>query len=280
MTVRKTLVNYKIKHISGPGQKANTRARAVIDRFKSKINLSASKYKAARHALQLLDEDGSQTLRLVNVNWSHCFQPLTNQDLVFLNEDPEEEEDEEPSTATRSVTRKRKRREEQLGEGHRTAGWIWRMPSWNPDQAASSPDSDPFHATVRIEWAKTKARSERWQEEVILLSEEMRRAVVDMEWRAQQWTNRVNARPNVSPDLLQGLMAYAYKQADIQTRLAASYAKKWIPVLKHHGFDYSFASQYETADMNDPKGKRKAGSRQEIYVEPESEWETDDEHLD
>ena len=84
LTVRKTLVNYKIKHISGPGQKANTRARAVIDRFKSKIDLSASKYKAARHALQLLDEDGSQTLQFFNVDCSHCFQPLTNQDLVFL----------------------------------------------------------------------------------------------------------------------------------------------------------------------------------------------------
>lgn len=33
LTAKKTLVNYKIKHVSGPGQRANTRARAIIDCF-------------------------------------------------------------------------------------------------------------------------------------------------------------------------------------------------------------------------------------------------------
>ncbi len=54
LTVKKRLITYKIQHISGPGQKANTCARAIIDRFKSKIDLTADKYKASRHARVLL----------------------------------------------------------------------------------------------------------------------------------------------------------------------------------------------------------------------------------
>lgn len=109
LTVKKYLVNYKIKHISGPGQKANTHARAIIDRFKSKIDFSANKYKAARHALESLDQDGSKTAKLFNINWSHRFQRLTTQDMVFLNEEADESEDKGPSGATQGSTRKRKR---------------------------------------------------------------------------------------------------------------------------------------------------------------------------
>lgn len=115
LTVKKYLVNYKIKQVSGPGQKANTCAKVIIDRFKSKINLSADKYKAAHHALESLDQDGSKTSQLFNINWSHHFQRLTTQDMVFLNEEADESEDEGSSGATRGGTRKRKRQEEQLG---------------------------------------------------------------------------------------------------------------------------------------------------------------------
>ncbi len=279
LTVKSRLITYKIQHVSGPGQKANTRARAVIDRFKSKIDLSADKYKAARHALESLDQDGSKTAELFNINWTSRFQPLTNQDLVFLNEDPDDSDEEGPSRATRGRASKRRRQEGQLGEGHRMSSWIWRLPAWKVDQTSTNSDSDPFNATVRMEWAKTKARAERWQEEVNLLKEEMCRAIEDMEWRAQQWNTRVNARPNVPPDLLQGLMAYAYKQADIQNSFAAGYARRWVPILKCHQFDYTFASRYEVTGIHDPKGKQKAGNRNEVYVGLESEWETDDEHL-
>ncbi len=280
LTVKKTLVNYKIQHVSGPGQKANTRARAIIDRFKSKIELSAIKYRAACDALASLDQDGTQTMELFHVNWSHRFKTLTRQDMIFLNEDADDSEEEGSSRARQGGARKRKRQEEQLGEGHRSPGWIWRMPKWNSDQADEVSAKDSFNVSVRIEWAKTKARAERWQEEVILLREEMRRAIVFMEWLAKEWTLRAINRPNVSPELLQGLVAYAYKQANVQTSFAAGYARRWIPILKHHGFDFSFASKYETDDMHTSKGKQKANNRQEINVEPESDWESDDENLD
>lgn len=108
----------------------------------------------------------------------------------------------------------------------------------------------------------------------------MCRAIDYMEWKAQQWTLQTNNLPNVSPDLLQGLMAYAYKHADVQTSFSAGYAKRWILILKNHEFDFSFASKHETSDMPSFKGKGKENNRQEINVDPVSDWESDDENID
>jgi hypothetical protein len=40
---------------------------------------------------------------------------------------------------------------------------------------------------VRVEWAHAKAWKMRWQEEVELLQEEMRRTLQYLEWQAVWW---------------------------------------------------------------------------------------------
>lgn len=108
LTIMKTLVNYKIQHVSGPGQKANTCAQAIIDWFRSKIELSATRYRAAHEALASLDQDGPQTMPLFHINCSHHFKALTSQDMVFLNEDADDSEEEGSSRAVQCGARKRK----------------------------------------------------------------------------------------------------------------------------------------------------------------------------
>lgn len=81
------------------------------------------------------------------------------------------------------------------------------------------------------------------------------------------------------PDLLQGIAAYAYKQADLQTTFAASHAQKWAPILRHHAFDISFVSKYEIKDRQDTKGKKKVTSALNNYDVFITEWESDDENL-
>lgn len=75
---------------------------------------------------------------------------------------------------------------------------------------------------LRLEWFKARARSMRWIEEVVLLLEEMRRVAAYCGWKANWWLERVNARPDISPELAEGLSAYAHKQAsmflDLQLR--------------------------------------------------------------
>jgi hypothetical protein len=82
-----------------------------------------------------------------------------------------------------------------LGEGRRTLSWIW----FTVSDDENSPDMHEGEQTItslgelvtdkalvnpalRVEWAKSKVRASRWHEEVMLLEEEMRRAIVYSHW--------------------------------------------------------------------------------------------------
>jgi len=43
---------------------------------------------------------------------------------------------------------------------------------------------------MRVEWAKTKARADRWHEEVLLVSEEMCRVLYFFQWKAEWWASQ------------------------------------------------------------------------------------------
>jgi hypothetical protein len=80
---------------------------------------------------------------------------------------------------------------------------------------------------LQCEWAKSKARVERWTEEVQLVTEEMRRVVSFLEWKADWWTKQGNAHTEVRPDVADGILAYSAKQAYINHALAASFKDRW-----------------------------------------------------
>jgi hypothetical protein len=89
-------------------------------------------------------------------------------------------------------------------------------------------------SALRVEWAKAKARADRWEEEVILLDEEMRRVLVFCGWKNTWWKEQIANRPEglagVSSELAEGLSAYAESQAAMETALAMSFAGKWKAV--------------------------------------------------
>ena len=58
---------------------------------------------------------------------------------------------------------------------------------------------------LRVEWAKSLARKLRWTEEVEILQEEMRQVIAYSKWCATWWEQRINARPGLTLDLLEGL---------------------------------------------------------------------------
>jgi len=43
---------------------------------------------------------------------------------------------------------------------------------------------------LRIEWCKARARAHRWQEECLLLREEMSRVILSFQYSARQWIER------------------------------------------------------------------------------------------
>lgn len=69
---------------------------------------------------------------------------------------------------------------------------------------------------LRIEFCKSKALADRWQEEVELLREEMNRAKRFFMVRSSDWSALVNSHPHDSPGnkaLVEGRRAFAFEQA-------------------------------------------------------------------
>ena len=48
-------------------------------------------------------------------------------------------------------------------------------------------------AALRVEWCKAQARTHRWQEECLLLDEEMRRVTRFFTWQIKMWKERATA---------------------------------------------------------------------------------------
>ena len=92
-----------------------------------------------------------------------------------------------------------------------------------------------FFTAVRIEWAKARARYLRWSEEVQLLKEEMRRVRKTLEWEAQQWEGRTEFE-TVDAAAMEGINAYATRQAQVRRDLLAHFTRIWdkplVPVVK------------------------------------------------
>jgi len=79
--------------------------------------------------------------------------------------------------------------------------------------------------SLHVEWAKAKARANRWEEEVILLDEEMRMCsnfvIEGVWWKEQILVTRAYSQ------LTEGLRAYAEEQADMERRIRESWGNKW-----------------------------------------------------
>ncbi|TDL14820.1 hypothetical protein BD410DRAFT_845698 [Rickenella mellea] len=232
LRIRLTLWQYKLSSVSG--QRATTRTRSYIDRFNEKIQQYARKYRAARAALLLLDPGGK---------WVNRFQVLNGTDI----RGPQRDDGEHLNGKSRE------------SEGRRELTWIWRVAiAADAEDSSEEQDGEGFvsfpspdflnlpPSDMRVEWVKSKARAERWDEEVTLVAEEMRRTLAFLEWRAKWWEGQVHRRslvvgdiqpPQVRPataDLFSGLRAYALKQAAIQHALARRFAVLWVPFLSNH----------------------------------------------
>ena len=102
-----------------------------------------------------------------------------------------------------------------------------------------------MNEALRVEWTTSFARLERWKEEVELLQEEMRRVVMFLQWKSQNWLAKVEVRRgNTTPDMESGLDAYARKQAAIYQNLAGSFTKLWRPTLVSYNLEHSWATAY------------------------------------
>lgn len=203
---------FKKLNVSGPGIKANTRMHSLFKRFNHKTLRCAERYRAAREALVALDPSGK---------WSEHLRPLHQKDIRGPGKDVND-----PGS-----------------NGRYEPSWIWLVPRATnvPNPEASE---DVLDDSLRVEWSKTKARMERWEEEVLLIQEEMRRVVEYLMWKADWWRGQTGRRSVGDTDILHGVAAYAHKQAAISSALAVSCVRRWTLTLRKNDLLPGIWEQY------------------------------------
>jgi hypothetical protein len=194
---------FKKISISGTGNRPNTRMLTTYQSLSNNIQKHAHIYRSAYTALKVLDPGGK---------WSHRLRPLLDKDICGPGKDPDD----------------------QTQNSRYEPSWIW-LVVHNPSPEFEVVEED-FNDSMRVEWAKVTARAARWNEELLIVQEEIRRVLVFFEWRSSWWVDQAARRVvEDDPALVDGIRAYAYKQASFQTQMAERCASQWLPVLEGKG---------------------------------------------
>ena len=77
----------------------------------------------------------------------------------------------------------------------------------------------------------SRARAERWEEELQLVTAEMSRVLNNLQLKAQWWRALPGRRSIQEIDILKGLDTYAQEQAAISESLAIKFSSFWLQVL-------------------------------------------------
>ncbi|KAK7020693.1 hypothetical protein VNI00_017635 [Paramarasmius palmivorus] len=190
-------------------QKDSTRARQSLSRNDDKIRAFKEKFRAAWVALESLvgtecvgypklrDED----IRCLDEADTHA---LKNRRKV-LGDERRSEKDKQPPLI-------------RPGESRKVTSWIWK-------DVDLGDGSDAMQDAVRIEWCKTWARKRRWDEELELIEEEMRRTLESLRYEGQLWCER--AKECESSVDAEGRSAYALRQAAIRQELVVKFVRLW-----------------------------------------------------
>ncbi|TFY54862.1 hypothetical protein EVG20_g9538 [Dentipellis fragilis] len=143
-----------------------------------------------------------------------------------------EDEDDYPNQKGKKALERRRRKA--LGEGRKEIPWIWRtlQPDARDLPRSEEMTEDEIHESMRVTYAKARARARRWKEEIELLTEEMRRTLVFLQWKENWWYAKLDARSDAPHDIRSGLRAYAMRQSLIFNGIARSFKALWDPLCR------------------------------------------------
>ncbi|KAJ3831051.1 hypothetical protein F5878DRAFT_493838, partial [Lentinula raphanica] len=200
-----------------------TKSQALLARTQRQIDLSANHYRTAWKALAKIV--GGEK----NVAWHF----LHDRDVYEQEREWQQEQEhinaqilELQGTEQGRQMSELQRLRAACGEGKRRLSWIW-MPCGNGELE----NEDILEDGIRVEFCKAYARAKRWEEEVVLIEEEMRRCIVSLEARAQVWDERKNFKGPRAERMdniqLEGITAYAASQADVYRRLKTRFTTLW-----------------------------------------------------
>jgi hypothetical protein len=142
--------------LSVKGVISNTRKRGEISHAAEKVDSARIRYQRAWDARDRLDHHG---------DWKLVFRELRREDIRGPNPGDD-------SADLKAVKRRNDRRDRDQGAGHYEQSWIW----------LTLNTADEPNDQVRVQWAKMTANAERWEEELRLVPEEMRRTLASFEF--------------------------------------------------------------------------------------------------
>ncbi|KJA24436.1 hypothetical protein HYPSUDRAFT_136378, partial [Hypholoma sublateritium FD-334 SS-4] len=212
LLLRSCLYKSKDRHVRGQAQ--NTRSYDLIHTVEARIKASTLKYRIVRMAMIELTKR-----RRTDSQWESIYKPLNDCDIQGLSS-----------------------LDDDGAEGHKSLSWIWKIYGTGQTDIDSGTQD-----ALRIEWCRARARAHRWQEECLLLAEEMRRIKEYFKTKTEWWTNLALDPPMIedfdrskvlSPALqaiynernrsiVDGKRSYALRQADIQERMSRMCQQEW-----------------------------------------------------
>ncbi|VDC03156.1 unnamed protein product [Peniophora sp. CBMAI 1063] len=200
---------YRHSRRQSKGQRASTRSLTAQKNVSANIDKAAAAYRRHRERYELLEGKGA---------WEDAMRELKGADLRSLSDGLIKEM--EASTEDQALAYLAERNGTvRSGDTTRQISWIW--------TTASGESGLKVTAELMVEWCKSRARAQRWVEEVRLLDEEMRRSLAFNETMAQRWDKRREPEATIAlttdterwaadKGYKDGVRAYAYKQAWIR----------------------------------------------------------------
>ncbi|KAG6819307.1 hypothetical protein H0H93_013170 [Arthromyces matolae] len=185
---------YKSKDKWIQGQRMHTRSLALLNRVSRRIDSGVEKYRDVCTALAKL------STHMGKVGWESELREIKDDDLRGLSSE-----------------------EDDVSEGKRVISWIWKT-----NTGVDALDDEGKQEALRIEWCKARARAHRWEEECLLLKEEMRRVIAFHRHKQSFWEElATRTYSHVDAATATGLRSYAGRQVDIQRRLAGKCVVSW-----------------------------------------------------
>ena len=235
----------KLKH-PVPTQGTATRSRGVFEGLHVRIAQISARYRDSRTALLRLHPTGG---------WLPLLQDLANADARG------------PGPA------------DDASKSQFIPTWIWRVkraPPTPPDLPGFFPSSPPqsrvdqppapssittpiadedcelsereLEDSMLVDWARARERAKRFEEEIELSVEEMRRTLLYFSWKASEWERLADERANSDKPppaaTLQGLRAYAYRHAAMYRSMVKVFVSDWHSCLQPRGLGTDWLSGY------------------------------------
>ena len=238
------LWQFKKVNISGTGNQPNTRMRSLFNRFNHRMRQSVVRYRAARSALLAANLGEGQ-------KWEDRLKDLKDSDV----RGPGKED---------FYLQEAGKTDYGTSKGRFEMSWIWLVPQSNSEVDTNSSEQ-VFDEGLRVEWSKSQARKMRWEEEVQIIQEEMRRTIVYYEWKQQWWLEKNTQETNSEDTIHHGITAYSKKQAHYCMCMAESFAIAWLPFLQSVGIKPDWEQRYNRFIS----GKSRSTTPSNIDVEKE-----------